>query len=223
MQTCHQRKTKVKWSTKRKFRVAIFIVLLFIFLCVFYYFKVVCPVIVTLSEERVRSIATSAISDVVGDTLIEDDISYEQLAKIKYSSENTIDAIEVDTVKANILIRKITKGVQDKFNVLGNVGLDIAIGTFTGIPFLYGMGSMVNIQLIPVGTINTKINSKFSTAGINQTLHQLYFVVNAGIGMILPGKTQNFNTELEVLLCENIIVGKVPEIYFNGGGIKPVI
>lgn len=223
MQRCQQKKTKVKWSAKRKIRVTLFVVFALITICVFYYFKVVCPVIVSLSEERVRSIATSAISEVVGDTLIEDDISYAELAKIRYSSENTVDAIEIDTVKTNILIRKITKGVQNKFNNLGNEGLEIAIGTFTGIPFLYGMGSNVNIQLIPVGTINTKINSKFTSAGINQTLHQLYFVVNAGIGMILPGKTENFNTELEVLLCENIIVGKVPEIYFNGGGLKPVI
>ncbi len=223
MQTCKQRKTKVKWSAKRKIRVTFFVVFALIIACVFYYFKVICPVIVNLSEERVRSVATSAISEVVGDTLINEGISYNKLAKIKYSSENTVDAIEVDTVQANILIRQITKGVQDKFNNLGNEGLEIAIGTFTGIPFLYGIGSTVTIQLIPIGTINTKINSKFTSAGINQTLHQLYFVVNAGIGMILPGKTENFNTELEVLLCENVIVGKVPEIYFNGGGIKPVI
>ncbi len=223
MQRCQSKKTKAKWSAKRKFRVTLFVICVLIFLCIFYYFKVVCPVIVSLSEERVRSIATSVISEVVGDTLISDEITYSELAKIKYSSENTVDSIEVDTVQANILIRKITQGVQAKFNNLGDESLEIALGTFTGIPFLYGLGSNISIQLIPVGTVNTKINSKFTSAGINQTLHQLYFVVNAGIGMILPGKTENFNTELEVLLCENIIVGKVPEIYFSGGGIKPVI
>ncbi len=216
MQCSCTKKTKVKWSAKRKFRVTLFVILALIILALFYYFKVVCPVIVSLSEEKVRSIATSAISEVVGDTLINEGITYNDIVKVRYSEDNKIDLIEVDSIEANILIRKITKGVQDKFDNLGNKSLEIALGTFTGIPFLYGLGSSVSIQLVPVGTINTKLSSKFVSAGINQSLHQLYFVVNAGIGMILPAKTQNFNTELEVLLCESVIVGKVPEVYLQG-------
>ncbi len=183
---------------------------------VFYYFKVVCPVIVTLSEEKVRSLATSTISEVVGETLVQEDVKYTDIAKVKYSSSNTIDMIAIDTTKANVLIRKITYGVQEKFDELGNNGIDIALGTFSGIPFLYETGPQISVQLVPIGTVNTKINSKFTSAGINQTLHQLYFVVSAGIGMILPAKTQKFNTELEVMLCESVIVGKVPDVYLQG-------
>lgn len=211
-----QNRTKVKWSAKRKFRVAIFVFLAIIGVFIFYYYKVVCPIIASLSEERVRSIATSAISEVVGDTLLEEGVSYSDLAIVKYSDSNTVDLIEINTIEMNILVRKITKGVQDKFNNINNEKIEISLGTFTGIPFLYGIGSNVSINLVPIGTVNTKINSRFISAGINQTLHQLYFVVNAGIGMILPAKTQNFNTELEVMLCESVIVGKVPEIYFHG-------
>lgn len=210
------KKKKKKMSCKTKFRIFLCIILILIVLCLVYYFKVVCPIIVGLSQEKVRSIATSTISNVVGDVMEEDNISYSDLVTITYSGENQVKLIEVDTVKVNIIIREITKRVQDEFNTLGEEGIDITLGTFTGIPFLFGLGPNVSIKLVPIGTVSTKVDSTFNGAGINQTIHRLYFVVNSNIGMVLPGMTENFQTELEVLLCENIIVGEIPDVYLQG-------
>mgnify|MGYP002799709729 FL=1 len=160
--------------------------------------------------------ATSTISTVVGDVMIDEGISYNNLVNITYSSENKVELIEIDTVQINIIIREITKRVQEEFNTLGEEGLNISLGTFTGIPFFFGLGPDISVKLVPVGTVNTKVSSVFNEAGINQTLHRLYFVVQSNIGMVLPALTQNFTTELEVLLCENIIVGEIPNVYLQG-------
>lgn len=210
------KKKKRKLSIKAKFRILLLILLAIIILFCVYYFKVVCPIIVKLSEERVRSVATSTISTVVGDVMIDEGISYNNLVNITYSSENKVELIEIDTVQINIIIREITKKVQDEFNTLGEEGLNISLGTFTGIPFFFGLGPNISVKLVPVGTVNTKVSSVFNEAGINQTLHRLYFVVQSNIGMVLPALTQNFTTELEVLLCENIIVGEIPNVYLQG-------
>ncbi len=210
------KKKKKKLSAKTKFRIFLIFLLALIILCFVYYFKVVCPIIVGLSQEKVRSVATSTISTVVGDVMEEDGMSYSNLVTITYSSENKVELIEVDTVQVNIIIREITKRVQEKFDLLGEEGIDIALGTFTGIPFLFGIGPDVSIKLVPIGTISTRVSSNFTGAGINQTIHRLYFIVNSNIGMVLPGMTQNFQTELEVLLCENIIVGEIPNVYLQG-------
>ncbi len=210
------KKKKKKLSAKTKFRIFLIFLLVLIILCFVYYFKVVCPIIVGLSQEKVRSVATSTISTVVGDVMEEDGMSYSNLVTITYSSENKVELIEVDTVQVNIIIREITKRVQEKFDLLGEEGIDIALGTFTGIPFLFGIGPDVSIKLVPIGTISTRVSSNFTGAGINQTIHRLYFIVNSNIGMVLPGMTQNFQTELEVLLCENIIVGEIPNVYLQG-------
>ena len=210
------KKKKKKMSAKTKFRIFLFVVLVFIILCFVYYFKVVCPIIVGLSQEKVRSIATSTISNVVGDVMEEDSVTYSNLVSITYSSENKVELIEINTVQVNIIIREITQRVQEEFNTLGEEGIDINLGTFTGIPFLFGLGPNVSINLVPIGTISTQVKSSFVGAGINQTIHRLYFIVNSNIGMVLPGTTQNFTTELEVLLCENIIVGEIPDVYLQG-------
>lgn len=218
MQVKGTRKKK-KMSMKSKFRLAFFILLVIVILLVFYYLKVVCPIVVSLSEEKIRSVATRAVSQVVGDVLAEETVNYSDLVRISYSKENKIEMIELDTIEVNVLIRKITEGVQNNFDVLGEEGISIALGTFTGVPFLYGIGPDIAVQLVPVGTVSTKINSKFISAGINQTLHQVNFEITTGIGMVLPAKTQNFSTMLEILICESVLVGEVPSVYLKNGVI----
>lgn len=211
-------KKKKKMSKKAKCRLFLVIVLSIIILICVYYFKIVCPIVISLSEERVRSIATSTISKVVGDVMMDENLKYEDLVHITYQTNtNKVELIEVDTVKVNVIIREITKRVQDDFNTLGKEGIQISLGTFTGIPFLFGLGPDISIKLVPVGTVNTAVDSQFKEAGINQTIHKLYFTVSSVIGMVLPAMTQNFTTELDVLLCESIIVGEIPDVYLKGG------
>ena len=78
------------------------------------------------------------------------------------------------------------------------------------------MGPDIEMKMLIDGSVETDLKSEFKEAGINQTLHRLYFVVQSNIGMVLPALTQNFTTELEVLLCENIIVGEIPNVYLQG-------
>ena len=209
-------KKRIKLSRKAKWRIVIAILLSLVELSFFYYFKVVCPIVVGLSEEKVRSIATASISSVVGNVMADENTSYDKIVHIVKDTNDKIELIEVDTVEVNLLIREITKLVQEEFDKLGENGIDISLGTFSGIPFLFGYGPNININLVPVGSVQTNIKSNFVSAGINQTLHRLYFVVSTIIGMVLPGMTQNFTTNLEVLLCESVIVGEIPEIYLQG-------
>lgn len=213
---CYLKKRRRKMSKKTKLRIVLAVFLAIIFILVFYYLKVICPIIVNLSQEKVRAIATSTISEVVGDVMMQDGVEYDKLVKVTFASENKVEMIEIDTVEVNILIRQVTELVQERFNSLGEEGITISLGTFTGIPFLFGLGPNVAIELVPVGTVSTHVKSEFQSAGINQTLHRLNFIVNSNIGMVLPGMTQNFQTELEVLLCESIIVGDIPSVYLQG-------
>lgn len=215
MQRTYYLKKKRHISRKTKLRIAIFVVLGFVFFILIYYLKVVCPIVVKLSEEKIRSLATKTISRVVGDVMVEDEVNYDRIVNITYSSDNEVEFVEVDSVEVNLIIRDITKRVQDEFENLGKEGIKISLGTFSGIPFLYNLGPQVSVRLVPIGIVNTSINSNFTSAGLNQTLHRLNFMVSANIGMILPGKSQNFVTELEVMLCESIIVGKIPQIYLD--------
>lgn len=210
------KKKRKRLSKRAKARLFICSILSIVVLVTVYYFKVVTPIVVTLSEEKVRSLSTTVISSSVGRVLTENNITYDNLVNIEYNSSGDISLINTDSVEVNMVVRKVTELVQQGMDNLGNHGVDIALGTLTGIPFLYGIGPMISVKLVPVGTVNTKFNSSFLSAGINQTLHRLYFVVSVNIGMVLPCLTKNMITDLEVEICESVIVGKVPEVYLQG-------
>ena len=208
-------KKKRKMSVKGKIKFAFFFLFLIVLLCCFYYLRVVCPIVTNLSKEKIHSIATSSVSEVVGEVLIENNVTYNDLVQISYTTNNEIELIEVNSVNVNLLIREVTNRVQAKFDKFSSHGIEIALGTFSGIPFLYGLGPQISVQLVPVGTVKTKLDSSFKSAGVNQTLHRLNFVVTASIGMVLPAKTSNVTTDLEVMICESVLVGKIPSVYLE--------
>ena len=54
-------------------------------------------------------------------------------------------------------------------------------------------------------------------AGINQTRHKIFLNVAAAVELIMPTSASVVQTEAEVLVCESLLVGKVPEIYLDFG------
>lgn len=209
-------KVRRRWKKKTKVKAVICALLVFLILTLVYYFAVVCPAVVALSQEKIRSIATQTISEVVGEVLTNGDYTYDDLVEVSYSSENKISQISTNSTQVNLLVREVTAKVQERFDQLDSAQVVVNLGSFTGIPFLFGYGPEITLNLVPIGTVQTNFETKFLSAGINQTLHSLYFDVNAILGLILPGSTQNFDTNLQVLICESVIVGEIPSIYLQG-------
>lgn len=209
-------KVRRRWKKKTKVKAVICALLVFLILALVYYFAVVCPAVVALSQEKIRSIATQTISEVVGEVLTNGNYTYDELVEVTYSSENKISQISTNSTQVNLLVREVTAKVQERFDQLDSTQVVVNLGSFTGIPFLFGYGPEITLNLVPIGTVQTNFETKFLSAGINQTLHSLYFDVNAILGLILPGSTQNFDTNLQVLICESVIVGEIPSIYLQG-------
>lgn len=209
-------KVRRRWKKKTKVKAVICALLVFLILALVYYFAVVCPAVVALSQEKIRSIATQTISEVVGEVLKSGNYTYDELVEVTYSSENKISQISTNSTQVNLLVREVTAKVQERFDQLDSAQVVVNLGSFTGIPFLFGYGPEITLNLVPIGTVQTNFETKFLSAGINQTLHSLYFDVNAILGLILPGSTQNFDTNLQVLICESVIVGEIPSIYLQG-------
>ena len=90
-QTFKVKKKHKKLSKKAKWRIVIAVLLALVVLCFFYYFKVICPIVVGLSEEKVRSIATASISTVVGDVMADENTSYDKIVHITRDANDKIE------------------------------------------------------------------------------------------------------------------------------------
>lgn len=81
-------------------------------------------------------------------------------------------------------------------------------------------GPNINIQVIPTGNIITEIKNEFESKGINQTVYRIYLELTSKVSIVSEYKTINEEIVNQVLLVETVIVGEVPQSYYNLEGMK---
>lgn len=213
---------KKKISTKKKLIIVFTIILLIIISILLYLHYVVNPIIINASEAKVRSLTQSAVESAVYD-VIKDEYLYSDLIEIIKDTNNDIQMISANAYKINLLSKEILNSAQNNLTTLGEQGIEIGIGTFTGITLFTDKGPKVSIKLSPIGTIYTRFHSEFTSAGINQTNHSIYLYVQTDVSLILPTDTKMISTTTEVLLTESIIQGKIPDTYLNSNQLDEML
>lgn len=203
--------------TKRK--LSVFALFFFIiFLLVVYFLNVINPIIRTYSEAETRSLTEKAVNLAVSN-VINRSINYDSLIDITYNSAGEISSLAANQYEINTISREIVKETQFLMNTLGEDGLKMNIGTFSGVPFLIGRGPKITLKLVPIGAVSSEFESQFNSVGINITKHTLYFYIKSHVSIVLPIKSYEVYSNVQVMLAESIIVGKVPEVYLNGGSL----
>ena len=93
-------------------------------------------------------------------------------------------------------------------------------GSFTGFKLLAGKGPGVKIEIASIGDVETDLKSEFTAQGINQTLHRIYLQVKCKVNILTPFQDLEKEITNQILLAENIIVGHIPESYYNLEGME---
>ena len=119
-----------------------------------------------------------------------------------------------------MLFRSLTRDLenlcQSNIEKIDHQSVQIPLGAFTGSVVLSDLGPPVNIALLPIGSVQCDFTSFFEQVGINQTRHSIYVNIKTTISLVLPISSVPVNISTAILVCENIIVGEVPQFYFNG-------
>lgn len=92
-------------------------------------------------------------------------------------------------------------------------------GSFTGFKLLAGKGPGVPIRISTIGNVETDLRSEFTAQGINQTLHRVYLQVVCEVSILTPYDDITEKISNQVLIAENVIVGKIPNTYYNLNGL----
>ncbi len=193
----------------------LFIFLTCLSLCLIYYYCVVNPTIKEATRHMIFSLSTTAVSDAVYDVLKEENLKYDDLVKIQYDSNGNVSLIMLQTVRLNNIARRFYQVAQTYLDKMGDEGIDVELGTFTGIPFLVGLGPKINLKLVSIGAMTSTFKNNFTGTGINQTHHTLYIELFASVSLILPAYSSTIDSTTEVLVADSVIVGDVPEVYLG--------
>lgn len=207
------RKTRKNYKFRR-FKILVATFCLLIVGVLIYFQNNVTRVLISISEATIRSITTVAVNDAIYYTL-NDTIRYEDLIYIERDEAGNVTSITTDSLKINRIARDTAYLSQENLNKMCAEGIMVPLGALTGVEALSGFGQPINIKIIPISNVSCRFVSKFKEAGINQTLHSLYLETLSDISIILPSKSTNLASTTEVLICESVIVGKIPDTYLQ--------
>lgn len=219
-----EQKIKLKFWSRVKRKLIIFLAVLFtLLICIFLYLNyVVNPVIISTSSAKVKSLSQRAVENAVRE-VIHDNVMYDTLVMITRDNNGKIVTISSNSATINMLALELTDKAQSALSKMGATGINIPIGSFSGMPIFTGRGPAVNIKMLPIGTIYCKFESTFTSAGINQTNHRIYLKVYSSVSVILPTANQTIKTETQLMISESIIVGEIPETYLHSASLDEMM
>lgn len=194
--------------------ISLSIIALIALLIILYIIKVVNPIILSVGEAKIKSLATRSINAAVNEVLT-GTYSYDSLISITFDNNGDVTLIESDAMEINRLSKEIASVSQTRLDLIGEQGISIPLGSLLGIPILMGQGPDIRFKLYPIGSITCSFSSHFLSAGINQTNHKIYANISSNINVVLPVDNKRISTKTQILIAESIIVGKVPDVYLN--------
>lgn len=212
---------KRKRSKRKILFVALFIIVAIIVGVTVFIKNNVNPMIMTISNERIRSLTSDAVSEAVLDIMSENQSV--ELMSVERDESNKITSVDMDAEAISVLAQKITLAAQQKINNIGSDGIKIPVGSLSGVTLLTGLGPDINIKVYLVGSTQTQITSVFSESGINQTLHRLFFNITSSVAVAVPGLPSTIKTDTQVLMSEMIIIGEVPPTYLQSTSIGDLL
>lgn len=216
---CHKR---TKWHKKRKFWCFLLALLAIIIIFFAYLVRVVNPIIISIGEAKVKSLATKAINMAVTEVLCEG-YTYDDIIDIKFTNSGDIAYMQAKSLVVNKLSRDLVSTSQSKLDIIGEQGISIPLGSLSGVPLFMGRGPELRLKLFPIGAISCNFKSVFSQAGINQTNHRIYVNINSNVTVILPISSRQVSTTTQLLICESVIVGEVPDTYLHSASLDEMM
>lgn len=151
------------------------------------------------------------INEAVTDTLSSFD--FDSIVSIKGISD-CYSGYTVDSEQVNEISAYLMQCINDKLTDELHSYVSVPVGAFTGISFLSGSGPKVKIDIYSVGSPEIRITQRFESAGINQTLFELYAEVSVSFSAVLPSKSVSVTVSRQVLLAQEVIIGDVPQLYY---------
>ncbi len=191
------------------------VIVLTIIVALWLYWRSLAPTVLEIVKVQVLSESTRAINEAVL-AVFSQGVGYGDLVSIERNGAGEIVLLSANSVLTNNLARNTSLLAQTKINALFSDSIGVPLGTLSGIPLLNDVGPAVEVEVSPVGTVNCTFSSQFATAGINQTLHRIYIEVCGQVDLVMPTMHYSVQIKTPVLVCETVIVGKVPETFLQG-------
>lgn len=171
-----------------------------------------------LSETQVKNATSDLINDAIDKQIDLGNIQYDRIVYFEKDLDGRITALKTNMTEVNRLKTAILNLINDEILALDTTDITIPIGSLLLPELFSGRGFGIPIQILSIRNSDASFQSYFTEAGINQTLQQLTMDVSVDVSVLVLGKAESFTVSSQVVVAETIIVGQVPDTFFQTGG-----
>ena len=171
------------------------------------------PILSSMATARVSNTVNRIVVEAVSDAIQGGEIDYGILVEFEKDADGRVTALKSNMAAFNRLQASISDDILLRLSEVSTSTLSIPIGTLTGSSLLAGRGPLIRVKMQSVGSTTASFRNTFSSAGINQTRHQILLDVNVNVSILLPGFRTSTRVTNEISVAETVIVGTVPENY----------
>ena len=171
------------------------------------------PLLESLATTRVSNTVNRIVSEAVDEAIETGNITYSDLISFEKDNEGKISAIYSNMAAFNRLQSKILDIILARIDQVPARDLSIPVGSLTGSVLLAGRGPSISVRMESVGSSSAWFENEFTSAGINQTKHQIVLNIDVAVSILLPGFSTATVVSNAVTVAETVIVGSVPDTY----------
>ena len=171
------------------------------------------PLLESLATTRVSNTVNRIVSEAVDEAIETGNITYGDLISFEKDNEGKISAIYSNMAAFNRLQSRILDIILARIDQVPARELSIPVGSLTGSVLLAGRGPSISVRMESVGSSSAWFENEFTSAGINQTKHQIVLNIDVAVSILLPGFSTATVVSNAVTVAETVIVGSVPDTY----------
>lgn len=175
------------------------------------------PVVAEIASAQAQNTITAVIETAVTADLAALQVSYADFVTIQRDEGGAITALTTDMARMNLLRAELTAAILEALEGVDVSEIRVPLGSLFDLEPLWAKGPAISARSMTVGTVRAEFDSRFTSAGVNQTLHRVWLEVTVPMRLLLPGGTVEADVNTRLCVAETVIVGQVPDTYLQLG------
>ena len=178
------------------------------------YYKML-PVIKRYAESVAETVMLDSANEAVIAVLKDEDITYDEIAKLSRAEDGAVQSLEIDVYKINNLKSRISNEISRIIGGREEYKVSIPVGSFFDTPYTSGIGPKVPFKMQMTTTAFVDFTHEFRSAGINQVLHLIHIKINIRGSFVTAWYTGGITTQTTAIAAQTVIVGATPDAFTN--------
>ena len=176
------------------------------------------PVLSAAARYQVRSQVTAAVEQWAARDLQERGVDYSDFVTITRNEAGEIVSLSADMARLNLLRAELSAHLLERLED-SQLELTVPVGSLLPFEPTWARGPELHLRALALGTASAEFESEFTSAGINQTRHRLWLELSVPVTVLLPGGGEELTVDSRLCVAETVIVGRVPQTWFQTGGL----